>query len=1108
MHWLQKSRVAILCAIVAICAVAFGSWLSFQRLAEQTRQETIARLTAVADLKAAEISAWLSERRGDAAYLSRDPTFAAAVSRWMRKKSQTDRDDIEKALRLFGSEYGYASVELIDPAGLRLLGDGRLLSRDQTRIRIAQAVGGAGGIAFDDLHRHPDENMIQMGFGAPVADRDGSLLATLFLDIDPYRHLYRRLQDWPLPSRTGETLLVRRDGENLVYLNPLRHSLADPLTQIRSAHDAGLPFALYMQGQSAGEAHDYRNVPIFFAVRAIPDTSWLLVAKEDRKESLRRLRSPALQIAAVGTLAIISVLSVLYLLRRHGQWQAVRRELRHQLALRRAEARFRGAFEQAAVGIAHIGLDGRLLDVNRRLCELLGRDRSALTGQSLKSVFPGAFADADAECAESLLDGTIDKFQKDMPFERENRSALWLHVTISLFRGADDAPEYFIWVFEDITQRRAAEGALERSESRFRSLFEYSPIALCEEDFSAVAERMAELRRQGTDDIGAYLEAQPDEVLRMASAVRFLDVNQATVRLLGLSSKEQVMRDLPSYFTSDSLKVFRRQLIDMAGGKLFLEREIPVLTPAGEPLWLTLHFAMQPGHERDWARALVSLTDITERKRAEDIRIRYASIVECSEDAIIGTTLDGVVTSWNPGAERIFGYSAEEVSAKPIDSIVPDELLEEERDILRRICTNLPIHHYESVRRRKDGRSIDVSISVSPLRNADGQIVGISKIARDITERKRMEKELLALNSRLEARVAERTAELARKTLDLEAANRAKSLFLSNMSHEIRTPMNAILGLSHILLSTELTPGQQGYLRTILKAGESLMALLGDILDFVQAETGNLHIESQAFELAALLDRGIGAFARKIEDKSLRARVEIAPDAPRYVYGDAKRIGQILGHLLDNAVKFTERGEIEVGVRVASRVQDRIALRFWVRDSGVGLSVAQCGRLFETFEQGDASSTRRHGGVGLGLAICKRLVELMGGEIGVESALGEGSAFWFVLPLQPVFAELQGGGADGRASSESRPENAGARLRSAADVGEPASLDAVCADLAALLAEDNFSAGPYARRHEALLQASFGEDYPPIAEAIGEFDFENGLQRLKRAAAKRSIVIV
>ena len=377
----------------------------------------------------------------------------------------------------------------------------------------------------------------------------------------------------------------------------------------------------------------------------------------------------------------------------------------------------------------------------------------------------------------------------------------------------------------------------------------------------------------------------------------------------------------------------------------------------------------------------VMYEDISDRRRAQDALTQLASIVETSEDAIIGQTLDGVVVTWNAAAQRMFGYALGEIQGKHITLLAPPDRSGEVHAILERIRRGDHIEHFETVRLRKDGTLVPVSISISVTRDATGRISGFSTIARDVRE------EVATRDALRQARdAAERLAQ-------------TRSAFLANMSHEIRTPLNAVLGLTELLLDTELAPEQRHSLSLVQVAGETLLTLLNDILDLSKIEAEQVRLESIPFGPTHLVETTIGLLTGRARQKRLELLVDVGADVPPMVRGDPTRLRQVLTNLLANAIKFTESGEILVTARSGGVRDGRSVVRFTVRDTGIGIPEDKLETIFEEFGQADASTTRKYGGTGLGLAIARRLVRLMDGDLTVTSALGKGTEFAFSVPL-------------------------------------------------------------------------------------------------------------
>ena len=372
---------------------------------------------------------------------------------------------------------------------------------------------------------------------------------------------------------------------------------------------------------------------------------------------------------------------------------------------------------------------------------------------------------------------------------------------------------------------------------------------------------------------------------------------------------------------------------------------------------------------------------------AEALRLasqaRLAAIVETSDDAIVSKTLDGVIRTWNAGAERLFGYTAEEAVGQSMLLIIPPERHSEETDILNRLRRGERVDHFETVRRRKDGRYVEVSVTISPLRDATGRFIGASKIARDITLQKRFQREL------------QQAKDLA------ESASRAKDQFLAVLSHELRTPLTPVLAaLGMIERRPDLGADLRDEVEMMRRNVETQARLVDDLLDLTRIGRGKVQLQFEVVDVHAAVRNTLAMFQAEMDAKGIEASVALRA-RDHHVWADAGRLQQVFLNLLSNAVKFTPEGGT---IALRSSSDERQRLRVEVRDTGIGIEPGSLAKLFDPFEQGEQTRSRQFGGLGLGLAIARSLVEMHSGTIhAVSDGPGRGATFTVEFPaVQPV----------------------------------------------------------------------------------------------------------
>jgi two-component system sensor histidine kinase/response regulator len=611
--------------------------------------------------------------------------------------------------------------------------------------------------------------------------------------------------------------------------------------------------------------------------------------------------------------------------------------------LRAAHEYTRGLIEASIDAMVVVDRELRITDGNEQLARLTGVPKRVLIG----SRFDGYFDDpahAAAAIERTLADGYVTNY--DLVMHPAGGQELLVSFNASIFYRGGQVFGIF-GVARDVTEEQATKQKLEAERQYSRSLVESSSSAL----------------------------------LVCDSNLLLTDVNRQAVALTGYPREELIGIKLASLFI-DPVRMAKlvQQSIEAETGA-GSEFELKVLTKNASEVPVSFTPTVYQNGDATRRGILVSVRDISERKQYEEQRSLLASIVDSSGEAIYTENPDLSITSWNAAAERLYGYTADEVVGRNAAMLVPLDHRADLAERTERIRHSGKSERYESKRVRKDGAVVDIDLTISPILDSARELIAFSLTAHDIGERKRLEAELT------KARDAA-----------LEGA-RLKSEFLANMSHEIRTPLNSVIGMTGLLLDTELTREQREFVKDVRDGGETLLSLINDILDFSKIAAGKLVLDAIDFELTPTVESAVEMMIESARRKGLELMVMIDPEAPQFLNGDSGRLRQVLLNLMSNAIKFTARGEIAVRVDKLSENPKVTILRFEVRDSGIGIPKDKLHLLFQPFTQVDASTTRHFGGTGLGLSIVKQIVERMGGAISVVSTPEVGSTFWFTAKL-------------------------------------------------------------------------------------------------------------
>jgi len=485
--------------------------------------------------------------------------------------------------------------------------------------------------------------------------------------------------------------------------------------------------------------------------------------------------------------------------------------------------------------------------------------------------------------------------------------------------------------------------------------------------------------------VAAIVDSSDDAIVSKTLDGLITSWNRAAERIFGWTAAEAVGRSITIVIPPDRLAEEEDILARIKQGEKIEHFETTRMRKDGTRFEISLTVSPIKNAKGEVIGASKIARDISARLHGDEAIARLAAIVNSADDAIVSKTLDGVITSWNRAAQAMFGWTAAEAVGQRITLIIPRERWPEEDEVLARVCKGESIDHFDTVRVRKSGERIDVSLTVSPVKDARGRIIGASKIVRDVSERKRAEAERTKLLQ---------TVQQARE--EAEELNRSKDQFLAVLSHELRTPLNAIFGWARMLQSAAMDEAtSRRAIDAILRNATAQVQLVEDLLDVSRIITGKMRLDVQWLDLKSVIESALDAVQPAASAKGLKIETVLDPNAGPVV-GAADRLRQVVWNLLMNAIKFTPRdGRVQVHLR---KLKSHVEIV--VSDSGEGIQPEILPFIFDRFRQGDSTTTRPHGGLGLGLALVRHLVDLHGGRVRAASeGPGRGATFVVELPV-------------------------------------------------------------------------------------------------------------
>lgn len=940
----------VLFIFITISSVVAGIiYYNYQKNRLLTEQQL--ELSSISYLKIKQITQWRLERVNNGRFLGENNLLVMKFSEYLKNPANYQlHKEILQTLKSLVDNFDYKNTLLIENNGnVRIAYPARdSLIGDHLKPLLSEIIK-ERKIVLTDLHKATQISFVHLDMLVPLIERnqnDTTVLGLLALRIDPQEILYPLLKSWPTSSKSAETILFRQDGDEIVYLNELRHVKSDVLDFKRPVSTANLPASMALQGiTGTTDGIDYRNVRVVAAMNKVPGTPWYLVAKMDREEVLAPLTFQFRLIVFILILIFITLGSFLALLIRNQRVDYYREKYETEVAHLALVKHFDYILKYANDLILLIDKDLNIIEANDRALEYYQYSREVFIGMNLEKI---------------RAPETLPQLTGNVNIVNENESATFEtvhqrkdHTTFPIELSSRvvmiEGSKFYQTIGRDITERKRVENILKESEEKFRKIFEESPfsILMTGKDFGIIRANMSFCNLIGYDE----------EELKLFT---FRDFTH------------------PDYIANDEISILKL----IAGEIPVYHTEKRYIRKDGVIIWGSTNISIIRNKNDEVQFFLGMIEDITSRKKVTDELDNSVSLLkatlESTEDGLLVVGTTGRIVQFNQKFVDMWRIPQEIILSGEDEAIlryVRDQMIEPEKflETIRKL--------YEDPEAKSsdqldfiDGRIFE---RYSQPQKINGLSVGRVWSFRDITRQKRAEADLIAAKE------------------GAEESDRLKTAFLHNVSHEIRTPMNAIIGFSTLLNEPDTSAEERNqYVDIIFQSGGQLLSIINDIVDIANVESGQAKINLTEFNLNSALRSLSEQFSIMGRQKNVSINLKTTlSDDDSIILSDNTKLVQILSNLINNAIKFTKDGNIDFGYVLRERF-----LEFHVKDSGIGIPAEYHARIFDRFYQVDSAVSRQYSGTGLGLSICKGYVELLGGAINVESETGKGTVFVFTIP--------------------------------------------------------------------------------------------------------------